>query len=240
MTSRISAQMPSPAPAADDTPSLQLPEFLRVPFSAAMAQSVLLPAFIALFGILAALFLVGFAQSAMTRKGGGRPQEHGAFGRGYDEDDDDDDYVEVVLRREPGLEEGATETLAARFGHPHTAPANAWHSDPVGPWHGLLADPVWVPQVDPIGFAHNGFHVNNGQRFRPSAPVSPPAFGPTRHDHPLVSPSARRQTGSEGARARSSGHDSSARHQLADGEPPRNKHDRADPEDPASGRHSSQ
>ena len=41
--------------------ALQLPEFLREPFSAAMSQSVLLPAFVALLGIVAALFLVGFA-----------------------------------------------------------------------------------------------------------------------------------------------------------------------------------
>ena len=100
-------------------------------------------------------------------------------------------------------------------------------------------DPVSVPQVEPIGFVRNGFHVDDGQRFRPIAQVSPPAFGPTRHDHPLASPSARHQTGSEVVHARSSGYDSSARHQVAAGESPRNKHDRADPEDPASGRHSS-
>ena len=37
----------------------QMPEFLREPFADAMSQSMLLPAFIALFGIGAALFLVG-------------------------------------------------------------------------------------------------------------------------------------------------------------------------------------
>jgi hypothetical protein len=144
----------------------------------------------------------------MTRKGGGRPHEHGAFGSGYDDDDDDYDDVEVILRREPDLEDGDT-------------------------------DPVSVPQVEPIGFVRNGFHVDNGQRFRPIAQFSPPAFGPTRHDHPLASPFARHQTGSGVAHARSSGNDSSARHQLGGDEPPRNTHDRADPEDPASGRRSS-
>ena len=65
MTSRISAEMPPrPAgPPAMAAVSLQLPEFLREPFSAAMSQSVLLPAFVALLGIVAALFLVGFTPS---------------------------------------------------------------------------------------------------------------------------------------------------------------------------------
>ena len=44
--------------------ALQLPEFLREPFSAAMSQSMLLPAFIALFGVAAALFMIGFTGSA--------------------------------------------------------------------------------------------------------------------------------------------------------------------------------
>ena len=73
MTSRIGAEMP-PQPsggAGGEAATLQLPEFLRDPFAAAMSQSVLLPAFIALFGIVAALFLVGFAPSAMA--GGPRP-----------------------------------------------------------------------------------------------------------------------------------------------------------------------
>ena len=62
MTSRISAEMPGGAgtPVEEDV-TLQLPEFVREPFSAAMSQSMLLPAFIALFGIVAALFLVGAA-----------------------------------------------------------------------------------------------------------------------------------------------------------------------------------
>ena len=78
---------------------MQLPEFVREPFSAAMSQSVLLPAFIALFGIVAALFLVGFAPSVLARAGiGGEPSGHHDDGT---DDDDDDDYVEVILRREP-------------------------------------------------------------------------------------------------------------------------------------------
>ncbi|MGB6765237.1 MFS transporter, partial [Mycobacterium sp.] len=69
MTSRISSQMPpmpdgqSLGPHGGKGATLQLPEFLREPFAAAMSQSMLLPAFIALFGVAAALFMVGFAGS---------------------------------------------------------------------------------------------------------------------------------------------------------------------------------
>jgi hypothetical protein len=245
MTSRISAETP-PMPRDGHAPTgantLTLPEFLREPFSAAMSQSILLPAFIALFGIIAALFLVNFA-----REGGGLPgqmPQYGVVGSGYD-DFDDDDYVEYILRREPHVREeeteaeGDTEPLHARFRHPRPAHADAWHSDPVESWHSLRDEPVSVARAEPIGFAYNGFHVDDGQRFRPIVPFSRPAFEPRRHVDPRESPSARRQTGSEGAHARPSGRGSSARDQLAGGEPPRNKHYRADPEDPISGRHSS-
>ncbi|MGO9510540.1 MAG: MFS transporter [Mycobacterium sp.] len=92
MTTRIATEMPempgdgAAAPGAEGA-SLELPEFLREPFSAAMAQSMLLPAFVALFGIVAALFLVSSSGSS-----GGRELEP---------DDDYDDYVEYIVRREP-------------------------------------------------------------------------------------------------------------------------------------------
>ena len=38
---------------------MHLPAFLHEPFGTAMAQSILLPAFVALFGVLAAIFLIG-------------------------------------------------------------------------------------------------------------------------------------------------------------------------------------
>ena len=41
----------------------RLPAFLHEPFAAAMSQSLLLPAFFALFGVVAALFLLGFGDS---------------------------------------------------------------------------------------------------------------------------------------------------------------------------------
>jgi EmrB/QacA subfamily drug resistance transporter len=98
MTSRISAEMPRYAPAAHNPTALELPDFVREPFSAAMSQSVLLPAFIALFGIVAALFLVGFTHSPGEFRPAeltGHPPDDGLV------DDDYDDYVEYTIGREP-------------------------------------------------------------------------------------------------------------------------------------------
>ncbi len=202
--------------------ALQLPEFLREPFSTAMSQSTLLPALIALFGIVAAVLLVGFRPWA---RAGGDPRGRGSEA-GFvdaDEDHDDDDYVELILRREHeiehdlgepdlGEEEGDTEPLRMpRFGHPPPAPAPvpaAWHSDPVETWHSLLAEPA--PRSEPIGFAHNGSHTDD-ERFRPIA-----EFSPRRHSD-------------------------TPRDRLSESEAPENRHYRPDPDDdPTSyGRHSS-
>ena len=68
MTWRISAELP---PVAVESPRGEgavalLPAFLHEPFSAAMSQTLLLPAFIALFGVGAALFLLGFGDNRST------------------------------------------------------------------------------------------------------------------------------------------------------------------------------
>ncbi|WP_416638196.1 MFS transporter [Mycolicibacterium fortuitum] len=91
MTSRIGAEMPGAATAAPrgEGAVAELPEFLHAPFSAAMSQSMLLPAFIALFGVVAALFLLGFDAEATFAQ---NPEPY------LDpRDDDDDDYVEFVV-----------------------------------------------------------------------------------------------------------------------------------------------
>ena len=61
MTSRIAAQLPRTpgGPSGHADMAVRLPEFLRAPFAAAMSDSTLLPAFVALFGVAAALFMVG-------------------------------------------------------------------------------------------------------------------------------------------------------------------------------------
>ena len=62
MSARITAEMPAaPMGAAPrgESDVTHLPEFLHAPFAAAMSQSILLPAFAALFGVIAAIFMVG-------------------------------------------------------------------------------------------------------------------------------------------------------------------------------------
>jgi len=256
MTSRITSEMP-PMPGGDafgppggKGTALQMPEFLREPFSAAMSQSMLLPGFIALFGIAAALFMIGFTgsgpaddQRSRTGAGDGRAGHQGgsevrtrrirvrpsasphisddhrsASLVGHDDGfrdgfDDDDDYVEYTLspartappeRRDvrparARVDEGNTEPLPVHAEHPRPAPADTWHTGPIESWRGLLDDDERVSEDEPIGFAHNGFHVDDEQRFRPMEEFSPP---------PKPSP-------------------------------PRNRHHRANPDDsPGRGRHS--
>ncbi len=188
MTSRIGAEMP-PQPsggAGGEAATLQLPEFLRDPFAAAMSQSVLLPAFIALFGIVAALFLVGFAPSAMA---GGPPQ----VGDVVDDDYDDDEYVEfILLQPEPapatrvahGQQSGAW-PADDRVARPGPAPADLSHSPREDP----------LPRRGPIGFAHNGSHVDSRQRFRPVTELSARAYRAAPRDR-LAPPPERQQNGS--------------------------------------------
>src|SRR6478735_6623869 len=65
MTSRISAEMPAVGGQAMQREGAvtELPAWLHEPFAAAMSQSMLLPAFFALFGVVAAVFLLGFGNS---------------------------------------------------------------------------------------------------------------------------------------------------------------------------------
>jgi EmrB/QacA subfamily drug resistance transporter len=228
MPSRISAEMPwlSDAAGASGGPGesgegLALPEFVRDPFSAAMAQSMLLPAFVALFGIVAAIFLVGFS----TRRAAGVPDADPGYEPGYGEDPDDDEYVEFILRRDSdprGEPEGDTEPLAPRLGQPQPPPAEAWHTDPVESWHSLLTEPE--PSNELIGFAHNGSHVTGERHGRPLAEVAPPVLRP---DPRGRRPARRRQ-------------DEPAPRPVGEGGRARNRHYRPDPEGPVDrGRHAS-
>ena len=168
MTSRISAEMPGGAgtPVEEDV-TLQLPEFVREPFSAAMSQSMLLPAFIALFGIVAALFLVGAAGLADA----GRRRSDADDLTGYalgDADDgpedgyDDDEYVEYILRREPEAEKrpenGSAKSPENRFADDDkTQPVVALTRNP---------RPTTARPNPPIGFADNGARLPDEQRYR--------------------------------------------------------------------------
>jgi EmrB/QacA subfamily drug resistance transporter len=151
MTWRIAAEMPPHAPPPKSPLALELPDFVREPFSAAMSQSVLLPAFVALFGIVAAIFLVGFGNSA---SGGDGPA--GADGNVIDEwsgDDDYDDYVEYILQGEAG---------GRVVWNAETEPVHRIGGDTEPP-------PVGAPRFRAAsgGRVHNGSRVDGDLRGRP-------------------------------------------------------------------------
>jgi hypothetical protein len=205
MTSRIAGAL-GPMPDGGSGPpggpgaGLKMPEFLHEPFAAAMSQSMLLPAFVALFGIGAALFLVGGTSvagdapsatgtdspDAPTRRVRVRPSAAEGFASGFDgfRDgfDDDDDYVEYTLSPAPVAPsrqsraatparghavEPQTEPLSTHKEHPRTAPVENWHTAPVESWRSLLDDLTTTAEIEPITEAHNGFHVDDDQRFHP-------------------------------------------------------------------------
>jgi hypothetical protein len=221
MTSRITSKLPLLPDGASGPPggggmALQMPAFLREPFAAAMSQSMLLPAFIALFGIGAALFLIGGPSRPGTpttdeagsdspdvpaRRVRVRPSAADGFASDFDgfRDgfDDDDDYVEYTLspaRSAPPLRaasrparepEPRTEPLTVRIEHPRPAPAENWHSAPVESWRSLLDETDSSPQDELTGFAHNGFHANDEQRFRSVEEFSAPDQRRVDYDEPF-------------------------------------------------------
>ena len=334
MTTRISAEMPLAADAPGGEGSVtELPPFLHEPFASAMSQSLLLPAFIALFGVVAAMFLLGFASPAAPR-----PQRPDPADDHWDDDRyvDDDHYVEfTVVHDEPAPvatptppaafasvapnapvvpvadavpveDEGDTEPIVARHEHVLTPPADTWHDEPVEAWQSLLEDersqptpappvdatravglepgpvettaplgelaaplfdqaepppsrrepvrslfdfladvPPPKPSVEPIGFAHNGFHVDEEERYQPlnrfeAREEEPPHAEPQKAD--ILSPDYPLDFGSHAhyESPDEAGFESSSRHELADDEPRSNgRHSRAEPGDSSSrGRHS--
>lgn len=201
MTWRITSEMPGFAPNPDGDVA-DLPGFLHLPFADAMSQTLLLPAFFALFGVGAALFLLGFGTSRPTAFDDYEIDEVDdgvvvAVEYGGDETfADDDDYLEYTV----SWDEPATEPLAARTQHVLHAPADVWHDEPVEAWHHVTDDEEQAPEpapvvrkedpeswrsildilladdppaaakpaVEPIGFVHNGFHVDDAEPGRHS------------------------------------------------------------------------
>ncbi|MGH3634189.1 MAG: MFS transporter, partial [Mycobacterium sp.] len=174
MTWRITAEMPPTPATGRRAAGLQLPEFLHAPFSAAMSQSMLPPAFIALFGVAAALFLVGPTASAFAgRSVRTRPEDHD-----YDFDDDDD-VVEYMLIRPSGAPSEAISRPADSRAGDDTEPLNAQERRQLPRERGPTST------AEPIGFAHNGFHVDDEERFRSITNFSPPTVErPSRHGLP--------------------------------------------------------
>jgi EmrB/QacA subfamily drug resistance transporter len=129
MTSRISAEMPNGGARPDPDASITaLPEFLQAPFAEALSQTLLLPAFVALFGIIAALFLRGAEErpAAAVDRGdelrrltatphSSQRAEHHLPDEYYP---DDDEYVEYLVDweesgwDEPGWEQAGRDESA--------------------------------------------------------------------------------------------------------------------------------
>jgi hypothetical protein len=201
MTSQISTAIPAELdPGVGQGAVTRLPAFLHAPFSAALSQSLLLPAFVALVGVVAALFLRGFQRGF----GGASSADRGstATGRVLDarrhvEPDyflDDDDYVEytvdwsaeaedaegdepVLARDGIAADESVTVPLSVHVEHPLHAPADTWHGGPVQTWHSLMthesaAARDGVEHV-PNGYVHNGFHTESADRLRVAPLVTP-------------------------------------------------------------------
>jgi EmrB/QacA subfamily drug resistance transporter len=277
MTSRLSAEMPPMVVEAPGEGSVtRLPAWLHEPFAAAMSQSMLLPGFFALFGVVAAMFLLGFGNpDRLVEDDDLQDADRSAgFAVEYGGDEtfvDDDEYLEYtvswdepepVTKAEPVVQaqpvvqadDSVTEPMRSRAEHLLHAPAETWHGDPVESWHSLLEDeaempapepprepphdpwrsildevlgdsPPGNPQVEraePIGFAHNGFHVDEEQRFQPLPPPAPEGARPSRHER-----SARHYRSEGQQEKRSFWFDSNGRHS------------RDDPDDASSyGRHS--
>jgi EmrB/QacA subfamily drug resistance transporter len=309
MTSRISAEMPPMPRGSSHGAVTRLPTFLHEPFSAAMSQSLLLPAFFALFGVVGALFLLGFRNRKLVddveSSGLADADRAAGYAVEYGGDEtfvDDDEYLEYTVswdeaeptpepKPEPAhavevdaVDDSDTAPIRSRPDHLLHAPAEAWHA-PVESWHSLLdeqpteptpeeplpapvslpverqaeppreqwrsildellADVPPRPEVEPIGFAHNGFHVDDEQRFQPlprPEPRSPVAdsYGPDfLHSDHGAGGQARHKSPDE--------HDRPSRHHRSEEEPETRsywfesygKHSRDDPDDAASyGRHS--
>jgi hypothetical protein len=109
-----------------------------------------------------------------------------------------------------------TDPRQVRVQQPRPAPADVWRRDPFDSWRSLLAEP---PVARPVGFAHNGPRIDDGRRVRPTIAFQPRSFEPGPRGDRRTPPPA------------------SVRH---DDVPPRNRHYRPDPDEPADGgRHSS-
>jgi hypothetical protein len=301
MTSRISAEMP---PMLTEVPGegsvARLPAFLHEPFAAAMSQSMLLPAFFALFGVVAAMFLLGFGNAELLVDDGDLEDadRNAGYAVEYGGDEtfvDDDEYLEYTVswdepepatQSEPVVQahlivqadDSVTEPMRSRADHLLHAPAEPWHSAPVESWHSLLEDEPFEPEpfepeppapepprepwrsildellgdlpaqpkVEPIGFAHNGFHVDEEQRFQPLPPPAPERATPSRHER-ATSSRHERATPSRHERATPSRHERPARHFLPEEQPEKrpfwfesnDRHSREGPDDASTyGRHS--
>ncbi|HET7668242.1 MAG TPA: DHA2 family efflux MFS transporter permease subunit, partial [Mycobacterium sp.] len=231
MTSRISAELPPmPQQAQGEGSVTQLPTWLHEPFAAAMSQSLLLPAFSALFGVIAAVFLLGFgAPDRLVEPDDSVDMDRDAgFAVEYGGDEtfvDDDEYLEYEVSWEHGPEpvthtdDTVTEPMQSRAEHLRDTPAEDWRSAPVESRRYLPSEdgreqPAAEPRsiLRPIDFAHNGFYVDEEQRYQPLPPPAPEETRPSRHERP-----ARHRQADNEPQTRQSWFESNGRHSRGDG-----------------------
>lgn len=179
MTARISAEMPGTGtgPPPGEGAVTELPAVLREPFAAALSQSLLLPAFIGLFGVVAAIFLLGSVRrapvsatarteviAAVVDKPDDEP-EYDSYADDYDDDFADDAYIPVEFVRAPAVEkfervsdvEPATDPL----------PVRATPSDPVQYWSSLIDEDVVV-----AGYGRDADYLDDLEPYDGVRPVS--------------------------------------------------------------------
>ncbi|MEO8815391.1 MAG: MFS transporter [Mycobacterium sp.] len=191
MTSRISVDMPpmpgggTPGSGDGGGPILQLPEFLHELFALAMSESTLLPAFIALLGVAAALFMAGFVVTsvrqphwALAGAGGDTPGpididgidddgfgDFGEFGHSEDRGDfgnfsradflDDPTDVIPVVTRDHHRPDDL---------HRHE---DHHHEPDTEPLTVRVLSPAQEPGPEWVTITHNGFDVGGAHHLRP-------------------------------------------------------------------------
>jgi hypothetical protein len=200
MTSRIGAEMPPmPAQAAQGEGAVtRLPAWLHDPFAAAMSQSMLLPAFFALAGVVAAVFLLGFGDpDSLVEDDDDDVDRDAGFAVEYGGDEtfvDDDEYLEYVVHWDEDFpddrEPVGRPERAVHVEDPVTEPLQSPAEPDPESWRGILDQlltndvPPVKPMTEPIGFAHNGFHVDEEEKFQPLPPPAQEPPRPSRHERP--------------------------------------------------------
>ncbi|WP_447707761.1 MFS transporter [Mycobacterium sp. C31M] len=173
MTSRIGAELGGEAqPVPAEGQAAELPSFLEAPFSAALSQSLLLPAFIALFGVVGAIFLRGAAPVVPTEDLPPPDAPPVDEQHSLDEDwtVDDDDYIEYTVDWPPVAvpDDRPTDVVPAVIVEPEIEEVPLELEEPterLQSWGGFLAEPVddQLPR--------NGFHSDAPTRLDTLQPL---------------------------------------------------------------------
>ncbi|MDA2892889.1 MFS transporter [Mycolicibacterium sp. BiH015] len=173
MASELSAKIPGAADASQAEGQVaQLPEFLQPPFASAMSQAMLLPAFAALFGVVAALFLLPFLATPAAD-----PAVPDERHEPYDPDhelswaDGEDEYLEYEVtweHHEPPQPASADSLADTDVLDPVTEPMSEEHRPDLSvaapsakqEWRSILDQLLDEPARN--GHAHHGFHLTDG------------------------------------------------------------------------------